>query len=348
MLLQVLEQDAADAMDDGLRGASRARGEEHIERLVEGRAGETELGGAGVSEGRRRHDVDTDGRRQCFGPVGQDQKFETRQLAADLDEALAEVVASAGIPVESVGEEDLGLDLPDPVEDRHDAEVRRAGGPGRPERGGRQQGHESREIVRLNACDAIPDADAATAKPVGNLRHLLPQVVPRHVAREAGLVAEVDHDLVARPGEKILREVQSRFGKPPGTQHAAVGSGLVHRRAAVTDDRAEAPERPPEGCWFGDRPPMQNLVGLVLEADHAREPRHVRSLDGVRRRGPEDLSAHRGAARPRAVGRIRPRHRHGFRSSPVGPDEALLKPDRPIYVGTDRSVLLAVPIGLYG
>src|SRR5207302_11464027 len=44
-LLEVLEEDAALAVDDGLRQAGRARAVEHPKRMVEGKLREIELGG---------------------------------------------------------------------------------------------------------------------------------------------------------------------------------------------------------------------------------------------------------------------------------------------------------------
>src|SRR5918994_75732 len=114
--------------------------------MVEGDALEAERdAGAEIGEltpGHRRGDIVARFERGEIGRLAQvwdrDDALERGDLGRDLGDGLAPVEVLAPVAVAVDGEEDLGLDLGEAVDDAGGAEVGRAGGPDRAEAGGRE------------------------------------------------------------------------------------------------------------------------------------------------------------------------------------------------------------------
>ncbi|GAA4992378.1 hypothetical protein GCM10025734_20390 [Kitasatospora paranensis] len=156
-LLEVLQQDAALALDDGLRQAGGARGVEHPERVVEGELFEDRLGVVGdeVLPGQG-----------ALGGGGAQQRdvhhgVHGRQLAAEFGDDVGAVVVLAAVVVPVDGEQDDRLDLLEPVEDAAGAEVGGAGRPDGADGGGREERDDRLRDVREVRADPVAGADAA-------------------------------------------------------------------------------------------------------------------------------------------------------------------------------------------
>jgi hypothetical protein len=137
--LEVLEQDPAVALRDGLRQAGRARRVEHPQRVVEGDwlEGEFALPAEKVLPG---HPIAQAADVGLGAQPGQhDCAPEPRDLVRQLGDDLEAVEAAAVVAVAVDGEQHRGLDLRQAVDHAAGAEVRRAARPRGPEAGGRQE-----------------------------------------------------------------------------------------------------------------------------------------------------------------------------------------------------------------
>ncbi len=135
-LLQVLEQDAALALDDRLRQAGGAGGVEDPERVVEGDALEGRLGALASREQLLPARRVAQRREVGVGvEVGEDDgALEARHRLLQRGDRLAAVEVPAAVAVAVDGEQHLGLDLGEAVDDACRAEVGRAARPDRADR----------------------------------------------------------------------------------------------------------------------------------------------------------------------------------------------------------------------
>ena len=155
-LLQVLEQDPAVAVDDPLRQARRARGEEDVERMRERHR--VELDGPGSREQLSQGTAPGTWRRRNTR-----RRRPSRELGRALTESghvLGPVDDLLAVAVTADGEQHLGLDLPESVDDAAGAELGRARRPDRAEARRRQERGDRLRDVREVRDDAVARTDA--------------------------------------------------------------------------------------------------------------------------------------------------------------------------------------------
>jgi len=153
--LEVLDQLAAMAVDDRLRQAGGAGGEQDVDRVVEGDG----LEGQGL--GLREQLVPGGGIGYAMLAIGHlDDAFEARQSDADLGDVFAAVGRPVAVGVARDGQQDLRRDLAEAPEDAARAELGGAGRPDRAEARGGQEGDERLGDVRQVGDDAVAGAHA--------------------------------------------------------------------------------------------------------------------------------------------------------------------------------------------
>ena len=249
-LLEVLQEDAALRLDDGLGQAGGAGGVEHPQRVAEGHlledGGSSESAAAEVSAGPLQ--------RALGGGRAQQRDVndgaEAGQFAAEFGDGLAAVVFLAAVAVSVDGEQHGGLDLLEAVQDAAGAEVGRARGPYGADGGGGEQGDGGLGDVGEIAADAVARPYTEAAQLGGEGAHLAAQLRPGDGARFVLLVHVQDRGVVGSRGvlggtQRVLGVVEGRPGEPGGARHRGVGEhGLVRGGEA---DLEPFGERLPEG-----------------------------------------------------------------------------------------------------
>src|SRR5581483_3676144 len=258
VVLEVLEQDAAVTVDDRLRQPGRSGGEEHVQRVRERERLELERTRAVeelVPRERARNRVALAARVRHV-----DDRLEARQPFADGGNLLATVDVLLAPAVAGDREQDLRLELAEPVENAARAELGRTGGPDRTEARAREEGDERLGDVREVGDDAVARADSEPLESGPSARDLLAQLAEGELERPARLGARDDRDrvevLVAT--DHVLGVVQTRTGEPLRARHPARAEHTVVRR--VRANLVEVPDRRPEALEVRDRPASELLV----------------------------------------------------------------------------------------
>ena len=159
-LLEVLDEDAALRLDDGLGQPGGAGGVEHPQRVVERDLLVDRFGGDGDQV------VPVQG---AFGGIGAEQRdvhhrAQRGQFAAQFGDGRGAVVLLAAVAVAVHGEQDDRFDLLEAVQDAAGAEVGGAGGPHGADRGGGEQGDDGLRDVGQVAADPVAGGDAEPAQ----------------------------------------------------------------------------------------------------------------------------------------------------------------------------------------
>ena len=288
--LEVLEQDAAVPVHDGLRNARRAGREQHAQRVVEGDRQEFQRPGLGqqLAPGHGVgdlvpaigdvHDVAQAGQRGAnrghFGPA--------------VDRAVAEAVAVDG-------QQDHGIELREAVDDAAGAELGSAAGPDRAD--ARRRGERDQRLGDVGHVgdDAIARLDTEAQEARAGARDRLAQVREGELHAVARLRVGDHGDLpgIRVVADQVLGEVEARAREPGGRRHA-LGRDHGGIRGVRLDSR-EVPDRRPEARQVVDGPALELVVGREFEAALALEPADVAPdlgrLPDVRRRRPEDAGA---------------------------------------------------------
>ncbi len=311
--LEVFQQDAAVAVDDGLGGAGGARGEEHVERVVEG----------------NRLEVEGSGLRRQLGPavVDVDDGGERRQGGHDLVHLGAAVHVLAPVPIAPRHQQDRGVELAEPVDHASGSELGRTRGPHRAQAGRGQEGDHGLRSVREVPHDPIAGSDPEAGQPEPAASDLVAQVVPRQLARSVRLRPGHDGGPGAGGGQCTGGVVESGPGEPSGArhggprQHRVVGGGGL--------DGEEPPDRGPERGKVVDRPAPQLVVVGEPEIELGLEPgqvvpdhRRPANVGGRRPEGPGRL-VHRAVPEPAAS---TARARAATTSSTIWPSKAMVVP----------------------
>lgn len=259
-LLEVLDEDAALGLDDGLGEAGRAGGVEHPQGVVERHLLEDGLH-VGGGQGRP-----VQGALGCLGAQQRDvhDGAQGGQFTAQFGDRVTAVVLLASVAVAVHGEQDHGFDLLEAVEDAAGAEVGGAGGPDPAHGRCGEQGDHGLGDVREIAADAVSRADADAAQFGGQGADLAAQVGPRHGDGLVGLV-DIQEGRFVRAGVRgaqgVLRVVDGPSGEPLRTGHGPVAE---HARVGGREPYAEPlGDSFPEGVQLIDRPAVQCLVAAV-------------------------------------------------------------------------------------
>ena len=245
--LEVLEQDPAVTVHDGLRQAGGTRGEQHVERVVEGHPVEREGGGFGEELRPRR------GLAHLVVPVvDPDDVAHGRQPGPDRREVggLVDVLGAVGVAAD--GDQDGGLDLGEPVDDAAGPELGSTGGPDRAQRGAGQERHQRLGDVRHVPGDPVAVADAQPDQPGASAADLVGEFAEGQLAAFTGLRVGDHRDGVAVLGQAdhVFGVVQPRAGEPPGAGHL-VGPEYLFVGAPYVE---VLPDRGPERVEVVDRP----------------------------------------------------------------------------------------------
>ena len=284
-------------MHEALRQARGAGAVHHVERVVEWQPLEAQgrIRAARDEVAPRHGGRDT---RDCLSARlvvteegDEDHLAQARKRRRDLLHARHGVDALAGVAISICRDEHDGFDLPEPVEDAVQTEIRRAGRPDRADRRGRERADDRLGDVGQEADDAVTRLHAERAQGTRRLPDLVGECREGDLAAAAALVTRDDRNALVTPPEQVLREVEPGAREPPGTP---VGRGRRHRLPAdehlvprlragafVGDDMTAAPDRRPESGRFTHRPFVPLRVCRlrprrrgVPGRDHAEEGRH--------------------------------------------------------------------------
>ena len=211
VFLGVLDQGAAGAVHDTLGRAGGAGGIENIKRMVERQLG----------EGRRRP-----GGGQPVAPVerlahragvaasgNHDQQFRLQFFMQRLD-AFIQLDPLAVVLVAVAGEQHLGFDLAEAVQDTFDAEVRRAGRPDGADPGAAQSGDHGFDAVGHVASDPVAGLNAGGLELRGHLAGGHVQVVVADLVAAAAFVDAYQGGVGVVPGQQVLGHVDARVREP--------------------------------------------------------------------------------------------------------------------------------------
>ena len=261
VLLEVLDERAADRMDDAFRHARGAGREQDIERVGEGHA---RIGDGLRREGRQRGG-ERNGIRQRRGDAlrlaeegHDDGALQTGKLGDDLRELLGQMDFLAGIAIAVDGEEHLGRDLAEAVDNRVGAEIGRGRRPHGTQRSGGQRRRDRLGRIGEQAGDMIADAHAGGRECLLKTRNQIAQLAPGEATGRSVLAAKDDCIRIVGASEQVLGEVQARIGKEAGAGHPL--AIFEKPFALVADDAAEIPDEVPEGGTLVDRPGVQRAV----------------------------------------------------------------------------------------
>ena len=233
-----------------------------------------------------------------------DDGLQVRQTCSDLGHLLTTIDELLAVAVARDSEEHLRLELPQPMENAPDAELRRACRPDRTETRGREERDERLRDVRKVGDDPVAGADAEPLQARPRARDLLPEVAERELHRLARLRVRDDRHLVdvLVPAEHVLGVVQPRAREPLGAGHLARSEHPLV--GCVRADLVEVPDRRPERLEIGDRPAPELLVAGEVEAALAAQPLEIaaelEALARVRGRLPQDVALRQWPTRPRA------------------------------------------------
>ena len=223
LVLELLEQDPAVALDDRLRQPGRAAGVQDPQRVVEVHRLEHER-----RLRRPRRETRPPSRPRRGSPGARASR--RRASGSPRRRAAVEIAAAVAIAVD--GEQHRRLDLGEAVDHRARAEVRRAARPDRAEAGGRQKRRDRLGDVRHVRRDAVAAADAERAQAGLDARRQLAQLRPRHLLQRPQLGGVADrHRVVVAAAEDVLGIGERRAGEPPRARHLAA---LEHRRWAAS------------------------------------------------------------------------------------------------------------------
>ena len=304
VLLEVLEQGPAGAVDDALRDAGGAGRVHDVKRVVEGDRLELDLAG-GVDEGqlvpgdRARHEPEI---RRAAEIRNDDGAFDARDAGEDVADPSERVDRDSVVAVAVRADEDLGPDLSEAIEHPLHPEVGRARGPDGSEAGRGEHRDDRLGEVRQVARNPVAGADPGRPEPLRGARDMVVELAPGDApvvdpvgARGGDLAPKDDGGPVVAAPEEVLGEVEAGFREPARARHPV---RVLEDRAAFRggDDPAMLPDAVPECGGLRYRPRVEGRVVRRLDPVPLAHERHEsgdpRPLDLLRARLPQ-RPAHR-------------------------------------------------------
>ena len=188
--LGMLEHDPAMTVDDRLRQTCRARRVDDPQRVIERQGFKGQRFGRSPRQLRPGHRRRAVGGRRRVEMRQQDRAFERRQRCLDLGQDRAPVEGFAAVRVAIHGEQHLGLDLGETVDQAAGPEVRRATRPDRPDRRAGQERHDGLRDVRHDRHDPVTATDPGSAQAGGDGRDGPLEFTPRDGPKRIALRLE--------------------------------------------------------------------------------------------------------------------------------------------------------------
>ncbi len=224
-----------------------------------------------------------------------DDAAEPPQQSGHLEDLCPVVDRLAVVEIAVGDDQHLGIRLPQAVDDPLHAEIGRARGPHRADRGcGQHADHGFRRIGHHRG-DAIADPDAGLPQLGLGAGDTGAQLAPAQLRLQPILAPEDDGVVIRRPAaQRVLGVVDPRRRKEAGARHP-LGIDQERRLALVADDAGKVPQLRPELRRLLDRPAIKVIVA---EAHPAEAPRHrigkarKRQLRDRRRVGRPDRPLH--------------------------------------------------------
>ncbi len=250
---------------------------------------------------------------------------------ADLGDLVGTVDGLDAVAVAVDDQQHRRVDLPDPVDHRGDAELRRARRPHRPEAGAREEGHDRLGHVRQVADDPVATSDAEPTQPRRGAGDLVGELVVAERDLVPGLAASDDRGRAATTTQRVLGVVQRGAGEPHRARHRGIGQ---HRGRRVDEPHIElVDDLRPERLEVGDRPRVRVGVGRqghpAAPLDLVEEPTDAGGRARILGRRPQQLArddlSHLPPSRP--VGRDATRRAGSTR--PVTSPSATVRPSGP-------------------
>ena len=231
--LAVLQQDACGSLYHALGAAGGAGGVHDVERLLGGELGEFEVfavarAGAEVVVQGGAGDV-----IQARLPVqvgDQNDPLDGRDLRHDPLELFQAVEALAGVEVAVSAEKHLRLDLAETVQYSLDAEVRRAGGPGRADADAGQHGDYRLGEVGHKAGYPVSRYDPGLPQGLRQTGYRAIQLGVAQPLRLAFFTLEYDRRPVVAKAQQVFGKVEPGAAEPVRAGHAG---GIVHYLVVV-------------------------------------------------------------------------------------------------------------------
>ena len=287
VLLEMLDEGAADPVDDAL-GLSGGSGRVHdVQRIVKSALGESEIVVAfeerGVGYAVAFHQIFPGQGDPDDGAYGGDALGNLARLVHGGDRLAVVVVTVAG-------EQHLRLDLPEPIQRALGAEVGRARRPDAAQGGGGQHGGHRLRHVWQPPGNPVSRVDVIF-EPRGDLCRLAAQLGVGNLTPLAGLQKRYQGRAIIVEAQEIFGEVQPRALEPSGSrQLIRIGQDRGWRLGS--SHVREMPDQIPEGGGLFDRPGVQVRIarhgaagypgGFLGEAGHVRfqRPDRIRAPDG--------------------------------------------------------------------
>ena len=214
-------------------------------------------------------------------PRHADDQRRPGQPGDDLAQLAAAAELLAAVAVAAGAEQNLRLQLPEPVQRPPPAVVGRAAGPDRADADGGQHRDDRLRDVRQVGRHPVPRPHAQVPQPGAEDPHRAAQLGPVHGGGRRGL-AGVQQGGLAGPlaAQHVVRVVQPGAGKPVGAGHAPVAEDPVRRDRGL--DLAVVPDRLPEPVEVRHGPAPQLGVAVEAQAAFGGQPGAERGQVGLR------------------------------------------------------------------
>ena len=260
MLLEMLQQGTASAMDDALRHPRRAGRVEDEQGVVEWQLFECDFRlSCGIRRKGRNELFEvlrrTDTRYvQLVASIGDhDNGFHGRQAIGDLRETRQRVMGLAVVVIAFHGKQDRRFDLAEAVKHALGSEVRRTRRPDRANACGGQHENDGIGKIGHERRNAVATPDTVGLECLDGPGHGVVQLGVAEPPADPVFAPEHDRGPVVSSPQQVLGIVQARIGKPFRAGHP-VAVDQCAGASCLRHDLRKVPHRIPELFRFTNRP----------------------------------------------------------------------------------------------